>query len=172
MGILETSENPGDPAPLPFQAVVPGQDQPLALPDPSAVDMPSAASPDTPRISSGLPVVEVHDLDWQAVRCAADAPAIRARMHTVVEQMEALLDRAGGPGLLFDADRLPAGDRAIQVSAAHEASPLWVIGDLHGDLLALEAALAQIRAHAAAGETAAPHIIFLGDFFDDEGYGL
>jgi hypothetical protein len=119
-----------------------------------------------------LPVVEVRELDWGAVRQGADAPAIRARMHGVVERMEALLDSAGGPGLLFDDDRADADDRAIQVSPRDGAGQLWIIGDLHGDLPALAAALAQIRAHAAAGEGAAPRIVFLGDFFDDEGFGL
>jgi hypothetical protein len=52
-----------------------------------------------------------------------------------------------------------------------DASPLWIIGDLHGDLLALEAALAQIRDYAPPGDSP-PRIIFLGDFVDDEGLGL
>jgi hypothetical protein len=119
-----------------------------------------------------LPVVEVRELDWPAVRQAVDPPAIRARMHGVVERMEALLDRAGGPGMLFDGDRANAADRAIRVGAVNAASPLWIVGDLHGDLLALEAALALIRDHPSPGEGARPRIVFLGDFFDDEGFGL
>lgn len=118
------------------------------------------------------PVVEVRDLNWQAIRSAVNAQAIRARMRTAVERLEALLDSAGGPGMLFDADRMHAADRAVRVSASDGASPLWIVGDLHGDLLALEAALAQIRRHARAGDTAPPRIIFLGDFIDDEGFGL
>jgi hypothetical protein len=116
--------------------------------------------------------VEVRDLDWQAIRAAVDAEAIRARMRAAVERMETLLDRAGGPGMLFDADRAHAADRAIRVSPIDDAGPLWIIGDLHGDLLALEAALAQIRRHAQASGSAPPRIIFLGDFIDDEGLGL
>ncbi|MDF2972579.1 MAG: hypothetical protein K0R61_3029 [Microvirga sp.] len=119
-----------------------------------------------------LPVVEVRDLDWQAVRKAVDAPAIRARMHAIVERMEALLDRAGGPGMLFDCDRVDATDRAIRVSAPNAASPLWIVGDLHGDLLALEAALALIRDHPSPDGGARSRIVFLGDLFDDEGFGL
>ena len=114
-----------------------------------------------------VPVVEVHDLDWSAIRAAIDAPAIRARLRAAVEGMEALLDRADGPGLLFDADRADASDRAVRITAMNAESPLWIIGDLHGDLLALEAALAHIRAQALASR-----IVFLGDFFDDEGLGL
>ena len=92
-------------------------------------------------------------------------------MRDIVEAMETLLDRAGGPALLFDSDRADSADRAIRVSALDPASPLWIIGDLHGDLLALEAALAQIRACADASAPPS-RIVFLGDFFDDEGFGL
>ena len=66
-------------------------------------------SPDVP------PVIEVRDLDWQAVRTAVDVRPIRARMRAVVERMETLLDSVGGPGLLFDADRSDSADRAIRV---------------------------------------------------------
>ena len=121
---------------------------------------------------STLPVVEVRELDWEAIRAALDANAIRGRMQGVMAAMEALLDRADGPGMLFDADREHAEDRAIKVSASEDTSPLWVIGDLHGDLLAFEASLSQIRRHALSAGTAPPRIVFLGDFFDDEGWGL
>jgi hypothetical protein len=45
-----------------------------------------------------------------------------------------------------------------------------VLGDLHGDVLALEAALALIRRETS--EDAGPRIVFLGDLFDDEAFGL
>jgi hypothetical protein len=118
-------------------------------------------------------VVDVHDLDWPAVRAAVDAPAIRSRMFLVVQQMEALLDAAGGPAMLFDADREHADDRAIRIRGTESAGPgpLWIVGDLHGDLLALESALGVIRRSEAA-DGAPAGIVFLGDFFDDEGFGL
>jgi hypothetical protein len=122
-------------------------------------------------VPATLPVVEVRELDWQAIRRAVDAQAIRGRMRSAVEQMEALLDRAGGPGMLFDNDRADDADRAIRISAFDDTSPLWIIGDLHGDLLALESALAQIRNHAPK-DGPPPRIIFLGDFIDDEGLAL
>ena len=141
--------------------------------DQSAAFDPMQDSPENPAPPEALPVVQVHDLDWQAIRNKVDAPTIRARMRLAVEQMEALLDRAGGPGLLFDADRADAADRAIRISAMNSAAgSLWIIGDLHGDLLALEAALAQIQSHARFTGDSGPRIIFLGDFFDDEGFGL
>jgi hypothetical protein len=105
--------------------------------------VPETISPivEAPEASS---VIDVRELDWKAVSSAVDPAAIRARMRGIVERMEALLDRADGPGLLFDADRNHAEDRAIKVAALDLACPLWIVGDLHGDLLALEAALALI----------------------------
>ncbi|CAN5454324.1 hypothetical protein BH11MYX1_BH11MYX1_54910 [soil metagenome] len=118
------------------------------------------------------PAIEVRDLDWSQIRIAVDATAIRDRMRAAVERMEALFETAGGPQMLFDVDRESASDHAIQVSATSDPpSPLWIIGDLHGDLLALEAALALIQREVAP-EGAPPRIIFLGDFIDDEGFGL
>jgi hypothetical protein len=113
--------------------------------------------------------VDVHDLDWAAVRARVHSRAIRARMRATVERVEALLDQAVGPALLFDDSRADAEDRAIRVAALDADVPLWFIGDLHGDLLALEAALALI---ARDSGTTAPRIVFLGDLFDDAGYGL
>ena len=118
------------------------------------------------------PVVDVRELDWQTVETAVDPAAIRARMRAIVERMEALLDRAHGPGLLFDADRAYADDRAIRVAALDPARPLWIVGDLHGDLLALEAALALIDEGGLWNAGTSPRIVFLGDLFDDEGFGL
>jgi hypothetical protein len=140
----------------------------VVLPPPSADALNETAVP----APTAPPVIAVHDLDWQAIRSVTDPAGSRERMRTIVERMEALLDQASGPGLLFDSDRADAADRAIRVSSVDPATPLWIIGDLHGDLLALEAALAQIRTHAAAEGRGAPGIIFLGDFFDDEGFGL
>jgi hypothetical protein len=143
----------------------------LAVPEPPVINIAvnePAVLVDKPAVSFP-PVIEIHDLDWAAVQAAVAPSTIRARMRTTVEAFEALLDRAEGPGLLFDADRADASDRAIQVGALDPAAPLWIIGDLHGDLLALEAALATID---NGQENAAPGIIFLGDLFDDEGMGL
>ncbi|WP_375404312.1 metallophosphoesterase [uncultured Sphingomonas sp.] len=127
---------------------------------------------EVPRTISMLPVVDVENLDWVAVRRSVDPRAIRSRMRGTVEAFEALLDRADGPGLLFDSDRANAADRAIQVCDLSPEVPVWIIGDLHGDLLALEAALALIDARPAELEHGPSRIIFLGDLFDDEGMGL
>ena len=130
------------------------------------------ATADPPPAPQAELAVQVHALDWQAIRQAVDPAALLSRMRATVEGMESLLNGADGPGMLFDSDRAHADDRAIQVASLDTDAPLWIIGDLHGDLLALEAALAQIRAHGLAGNCPAPRIIFLGDFFDDQGLGL
>ena len=74
--------------------------------------------------------------------------------------------------MLFDADRDHAEDRAIKVAALDLACPLWIVGDLHGDLLALEAALALIDGGRLRNRGTSARILFLGDLFDDEGFGL
>jgi hypothetical protein len=131
-------------------------------------DADSAPAPPPP----ASPIIDVTELSWEAVRKAVDPGAIRARMRSIVEGMEELLDRAGGPGMLFDSDRADALDRAIRVSGTKATGPLWIIGDLHGDLLALEASIALIRDHVDPDENAPPRILFLGDLFDDDGFGL
>jgi hypothetical protein len=114
---------------------------------------------------------------------AVDPDAVRARLAGTLDRVEALLDRDGGPGFLFDDDRATPDDQAIRVRAERDddARPLWFVGDLHGDLLALEAALALARAPSGGGAdagdggdtpAAAPRLVFLGDLFDDGGYGL
>jgi hypothetical protein len=118
-----------------------------------------------------LPVIDVVDLDWAAVRQAVDAARTLAGLRNTVERMETLLDRDGGPGLLFDSDRTGSADRAIRVETLRDDTPLWFVGDLHGDLLALEAALALVRRETDASG-AAPRVVFLGDLIDDGGYGL
>jgi hypothetical protein len=131
-----------------------------------------APPPEPPAPPAVLPVVEVEALDWAAVRAAADPAAVRARAAAIVAGAEALLDGDGPPGLLFDADRATPDDRAIRVRALDPGTPLWFVGDLHGDLLALEAALALARTDASEADAPAPCLVFLGDLFDDGGHGL
>jgi len=129
------------------------------------VEKPPAASPPPP------PVVDAGDLDWEAIRrAAADVAAIRARAPETVRRLEELLDSADGTRLLFDADRASPDDRAIVVRSLDQEAPLWFLGDIHGDLLGLEAALARVRApDAGATPERRPRLVFLGDLFDDGG---
>ena len=145
---------------------------PLELPPYPAASVAeeSVAPPEPPPPPAILPVVDVDWLDWNAVRAAVDPGAVRARMRDTVERMEALLDQEDGAGMLFDDQRDGPRDRAIHVRELDESVPLWFIGDLHGDLLALEAALALVRSEREHGARA--RLVFLGDLFDDGGYGL
>ena len=131
------------------------------------VEPPPAPAPDVMPV-----IIDVHDLDWPLVKEAVARAMERSRMRETVEAFEALLDRDGGPGLMFDGDRATPGDQAIKVGEFDPAAPLWIIGDLHGDLLALEAAVAAIEKDAADTRSPPPRIVFLGDLFDDEGLGL
>lgn len=138
-----------------------------ACSEPAAVTAVESKAPDPTTIAIP-PAEDIRELDWHAVGEAVSPAGVRARMRDTVTAFEALLDDAQGPRLLFDADRADAADRAIRVQDVG-AAPLWIIGDLHGDLLALEAALATIQERSAPD---AARIIFLGDLFDDEGFGL
>jgi hypothetical protein len=142
--------------------LAPSAADPAPSPEPASEPAPAPEPPPVP------PAVEVEALDWAAVRERADPRRVRARMHAAVAGVEALLDREGGPGLLFDADREDETDRAIRLGALAPDTPLWFVGDLHGDLLALEAAIA--LAHETEGPR--PNFVFLGDLFDDGAYGL
>ena len=73
--------------------------------------------------------------------------------------------------MLFDDQRENRADRALRIAEISDA-PLWFIGDLHGDLLALEAALALIDRESEREGHGPARIVLLGDLFDDGGYGL
>ena len=152
----------------------------LPTPAPPASDLQNQPNSDTsssaPPHSSAVPpsipvVIDVHDLDWCALRTRIDIGGIRSRMPDTIVQMENLLSQAAGAGMLFDADRTCPADKAIQINHVEKDQPLWIIGDLHGDLLALEAALMLFRGHVQHGSVRS-RIVFLGDLFDDEGFGL
>jgi hypothetical protein len=126
-----------------------------------------------PSIQPALPpldVVDIFDLDWEGVCNRANPASVRASIRSVVERMEALLDRADGPRMLFDEFRADAHDKVIAVPQFQAERPLWILGDLHGDLLALEAALDLVR--RGPQPEGPPRLLFLGDLFDDEGFGL
>ena len=117
------------------------------------------------------PAVDVHDLDWEQIAQSLRPAALRARMRGTVEQLEARLDSESGAQMLFDDQRESSGDRALRLAELSDA-PLWFIGDIHGDLLALDAALALISRESERENGDPARIVLLGDLFDDGGYGL
>ena len=92
-------------------------------------------------------------------------------MRAIVEELEALLDSEGALPMLFDDQRETASDRALRITELSD-QPLWFIGDLHGDLLALDAALALIARESDGEGSNDARIVLLGDLFDDGGFGL
>lgn len=116
-------------------------------------------------------VIDVHDLDWERIASSVAPAAVRARMRETVEQLETRLDSEGGLPMLFDDQREHRGDRALKVVEVEDA-PLWFIGDLHGDLLALEAAVALMQRESDNEGHGPARIVLLGDLFDDGGYGV
>jgi hypothetical protein len=130
-----------------------------------AVTPPPPAAPPIP------PLVDVDDLDWDSIGASLEPDALRARMRGTVEKLEALLDSTNGVQMLFDDKRERVSDRALQLTQISD-EPLWFIGDMHGDLLTLDAALALIRREAAREQVEHPRIVMLGDLFDDGGYAL
>jgi len=117
------------------------------------------------------PVVDVYDLDWGRIARSLKPGALRARMRATVEQLEAMLDSERGAQLLFDDQRQSSADRALRLAELSD-QPLWFIGDIHGDLLALDAALALIAREGESDGRGVARIVLLGDLFDDGGYGL
>ncbi len=117
------------------------------------------------------PVIDVNDLDWDLIGALLHTNGVRARMIDTVERLETLLDAGPLPRMLFDDHRSSSADRAIRVAEVSD-EPLWFIGDIHGDLLALESALALIHREAGRENIERARIVLLGDLFDDGGYGL
>jgi len=124
-----------------------------------------------PHIPFIPPVVDVHDLDWDRIGASLEPDVLRARMRDTVERLESLLDSGSAAFMLFDEHRESISDRVIGVTELSD-EPLWFIGDLHGDLLGLESALALIRRDAERVNIEHARMVLLGDLFDDDGYGL
>ena len=155
-------DDPQHAEPLPPEPLTSSESATPPLDQEEATEVPPPPVPDP---------VDVADLDWPRIAGAASPGAIRARMRNTVEQIETMLDSESGLRLMFDDHRETAADRALRIGEITDA-PLWFIGDLHGDLLTLEAALALIERESRREGAGEPRIVLLGDLFDDGGYGL
>lgn len=140
--------------PVPEEAAI----EPAALAAPSATT--SSASAEVPYLN----VLEVRGMDWRAVRQAVVDPIAGERAERIIARMEERLAGGGPLGLAFEEYAAGPEDRAIHIGDRWPLSEVWFIGDLHGDLLALEAALQHID---RSGGGADARIVFLGDLFDD-----
>ncbi|CAA9350544.1 MAG: hypothetical protein AVDCRST_MAG68-3583 [uncultured Gemmatimonadetes bacterium] len=114
--------------------------------------------------ASGLNVLEVRELDWDAVRSAVANPPAGEHAERIIARLEERLAGGGPIGLAFEEYAAGPEDQAVQIGEDWPVGEVWFVGDLHGDLLALEAALQHID---RSGGGADARIVFLGDLFDD-----
>lgn len=137
------------PAPEDVPAAVEAGSPPAARPAPPAVpDLVEVRIPDS--VAESIPVL--------AERLRAGAADILAAFTQILEGPP-----DGLSGFLFDDCRSGPGNQAVIIDSLPDDN-LWFLGDLHGDLLALEAALSHIT-QAQAGSF--PSLVLLGDLFDD-----
>jgi hypothetical protein len=92
------------------------------------------------------------------------APIDGERAERILGRMEERLAGGGPIGLAYEEYAAGPGDQAVRVGDDPPVGEVWFVGDLHGDLLALEAALQHID---RGGGGADARIVFLGDLFDD-----
>jgi hypothetical protein len=165
---------PADAAPSPearAEEPTPGADDGVPLPEAQAAAeaVASAAPAAAPAevaapAPPGLSVVEVRELDWDAVRAAVTTPMSDERAESIIGRMEERLAGGGPLGLAFEEYAAGPGDLAVRIGEDWPVGEVWFVGDLHGDLLALETALQHID---RSGGGADARIVFLGDLFDD-----
>ncbi|HEX6371908.1 MAG TPA: metallophosphoesterase [Longimicrobium sp.] len=157
----EPSEPPGTEDGVQVGAAAP-EGEPV--PEEAATASAEPSAPSAPAEVPYLNVLEVRGMDWQAVRDAVANPAAGERAERIIARMEERLAGGGPLGLAFEEYAAGPDDRAIHIGERWPLSEVWFIGDLHGDLLALEAALRHID---RSGGGADARIVFLGDLFDD-----
>ncbi|HZG42642.1 MAG TPA: metallophosphoesterase family protein [Longimicrobium sp.] len=125
---------------------------------------PPAAAPVASAESASVNVLEVRSLDWNAVHAAVANPPAGERAERIIAAMEERLAGGGPLGTAFEEYAAGPADQAIQVGDDWPVGEVWFVGDLHGDLLALEAALQHVD---RGGGGADARLVFLGDLFDD-----
>lgn len=124
---------------------------------------------------SGVPVrtaepavieVEIAPEAWRSVTEGRLQQRLRLAAGSLAAAMQVRIDQAkGGPLFAFDTCRgLGSEGVCVVTSEAMPGGDLWFIGDLHGDLVALECALWHIR--RTSGKAT---VVFLGDLIDDDG---
>jgi hypothetical protein len=150
---------PGDAAATPPETALTGAPAEAGDAAPAA-----AASTEQQAAADTLSVLEVRGLDWDAVRAAVANPIAGERAERIISRMEERLGGRGPLGLAFEEYAAGPADQAIQLRDGWPVGEVWFVGDVHGDLLALEAALQHID---RGGGGADDRIVFLGDLFDD-----
>ena len=94
----------------------------------------------------------------QRVATWSDTGRAISRASDAIQTADRLI--GSGPGSM-GAEFRPTGRRVLRLNEIAQEEPLWIIGDVRGDVLALETALGFID--EATGNGRAPQIFFLGD---------
>jgi hypothetical protein len=108
-----------------------------------------------------------------------DQPVLAGDLQALLRQqtrrlIDAILEHFGDfsspqqSPLAFSQNRISAKGQVVVVpeAAATQASDVWFLGDIHGDILALDAAVRYIDSQSPRAT-----LVFLGDLFDDHGFG-
>lgn len=141
---------------------VPPPDDPGAPVQPDTAPAPTEPPTTLPLSEPDSPVFEI-DADPEACERIVSGrleTELRARAQSLTAALRAQVAGAWRPWLAFDTSRESVSEKAVLVEG--DVGDLWFIGDVHGDLLALECALAYI-----SGEDPGAVMLFLGDLIDD-----
>jgi hypothetical protein len=92
-------------------------------------------------------------------------PIDAVRQEQILERVNSIVGASKPAGFAFDAARESAQQRIVHVPAEAIDRPVFFVGDIHGDLLAVETVLHYLLLQAEHGE--APIAVFLGDYIDD-----
>jgi hypothetical protein len=144
-------------------AAAPAAEPPPAEPE----SLPPPAAPAAPAETASVNVLEVRSLDWNAVHAAVANPPSGERAERIIAAMEERLAGGGPLGTAFEEYAAGPGDQAIHIGDDWPLGEVWFVGDVHGDLLAFEAALQHVD---RSGGGADARLVFLGDLFDDGGH--
>jgi hypothetical protein len=136
----------------------------IALPAPAADPAPASAEPSTVLIPPPRPLCEVTTASDFKPLTFAESLA-RARKVTVAAVRDWLADPANAGRLLFDNFRTDCPEVAIVPDPDAVPRSLWVVGDVHADVLAL-ANLIEFARREGEKEGEPPAFVFLGDFVD------
>ncbi|MBN2584458.1 MAG: serine/threonine protein phosphatase, partial [Planctomycetes bacterium] len=131
----------------------------------SEAQCPASGPAELEHIVCDLPQETIERLVREVLREAELEGPCSARADEIIAGMERLLAADDLPGLAFDEFRSGPANQAVVVDHLPPNADLWFIGDIHGDVLALRAALEYLDA-VSRNDLRQPHVVLLGDVFD------
>lgn len=162
------------PAPAPAPEPPAAKPAPKSEPEPVTKEEKPTAKVEKPAAEEEKPIAKVEkpaaEPHWnEPEQEAMPRAAILARAKQAEQKVRNWINDYGSKyeQLEFAFNFVPGQNRVHVFNDENEIpDELWFIGDLHGDILALDEALSYIDAHSFR-----PTIVFLGDLFDRFSYG-